>query len=96
MRCFFWQSNKNPKKNTSRRCYKYNMRNNQKITDFGSVSMETVMDTTTRVFASVTVLGTVFGLLLNTYKGIGANILSLQTAGDTAIQKATEYINGQP
>jgi len=72
------------------------MRYNQKRTDFGSVSMETVMDTTTRVFASVTVLGTVFELLLNTYKGIGANILSLQNAGDTAIQKATEYINGQP
>ncbi len=72
------------------------LRDDRKITDFGSVSMETVMDTTTRVFASVTVLGTVFGLLQNTYKGIGANILSLQTAGDTAIQKATDYINGKP
>jgi hypothetical protein len=85
----------------SRRWSKHNMHNiqptfNRNITDFGSVSMETVMDTTTRVFASVTVLGTVFGLLLNTYKGIDANILSLQTAGDTATQKATDYINGPP
>jgi len=67
-----------------------------KLTEFGSVSMESIMDTTTRVFSSVAVLGAVFGLLLDTYKGIGANISSLQTAGDTAIQKTTDYINGRP
>jgi hypothetical protein len=69
----------------------------QKITEFGSVSMETIMDTTTRVFSSVAVLGAVFGLLLNTYKGIGANMSTLQTSGDIAIKKTVDYIDrGMP
>ncbi len=69
----------------------------QNITEFGSVSMETIMDTTTRVFSSVAVLGAVFGLLLNTYKGIGSNMSTLQTSGDIAIKKTVDYIDrGRP
>ncbi len=68
-----------------------------KLTEFGSVSMESIMDTTTRVFSSVAVLGAVFGLLLDTYKGIGANMSTLQASGDIAIQKTVDYIDrGRP
>jgi hypothetical protein len=60
--------------------------------EHGSVSMESVMDTVTRVLASVAVLGAVFGLLVTAYTGIGTNVKSVQTSGNAAVSKVTNQI----
>jgi hypothetical protein len=60
--------------------------------EHGSVSMESVMDTVTRVLASVAVLGAVFGLLISAYSGIGSKVDAVQTSGDAAVNKVTDYI----
>jgi hypothetical protein len=60
--------------------------------EHGSVSMESVMDTVTRVLASVAVLGAIFGLLVSAYSGIGTKVTSVQTSGDVAVTKVTDYI----
>ncbi|MGB8217402.1 MAG: hypothetical protein WCE94_08880 [Candidatus Methanoperedens sp.] len=61
--------------------------------EHGSVSMESVMDTVTRVLASVAVLGAVFGLLVTAYTGIGTNVKTVQTSGATAVSKVTNQID---
>ncbi len=58
----------------------------------GSVSMESVMDTVTRVLASVAVLGAVFGLLISAYSRIGSNVKTIQESGDVAVNKVADYI----
>ncbi len=58
----------------------------------GSVSMESVMDTVTRVLASVAVLGAVFGLLMSAYSGIGGKVETVQKSGDKAVKKVADYI----
>jgi len=60
--------------------------------EHGSVSMESVMDTVTRVLASVAVLGAVFGLLVTAYTGIGTNVKSVQTSGNAAVSTVTNQI----
>ncbi len=72
------------------------------IEDSGSVSMETIMDTVTRVLASVAVLGAIFGLLITAYSGIGKNIKTVQNSGQNAITTVsnqvgnTSWINATP
>jgi hypothetical protein len=58
----------------------------------GSVSMESVMDTVTRVLASVAVLGAIFGLLITAYSGIGSKVNTVQKSGDVAVNKVANYI----
>ncbi len=60
--------------------------------EHGSVSMESVMDTVTRVLASVAVLGAVFGLLISAYSGIGSKVDAVQNSGDAAVNKVANYI----
>lgn len=60
--------------------------------EHGSVSMESVMDTVTRVLASVAVLGAVFGLLITAYSGIGSKVNTVQASGDVAVNKVADYI----
>jgi hypothetical protein len=45
--------------------------------EFGSVSMETVMDTTTRVFLGISVLGLIFSMVLGAVTSIRQIIDSL-------------------
>ncbi len=58
----------------------------------GSVSMETIMDTVTRVLASVAVLGAVFGLLIYSYNGIAGNIATVQSSGTGSVNRVATYI----
>ncbi len=60
--------------------------------EHGSVSMESVMDTVTRVLASVAVLGAVFGLLVTAYSGIGTNVKTVQTSGTATVNKVANQI----
>ncbi len=63
----------------------------------GSVSMESVMDTVTRVFANVSFLGATYYLIQSTYAGINSNIWTLDNAGSGVIGKTVAYINrGSP
>ncbi len=63
----------------------------------GSVSMETIMDTTTRIFSNVAFLGATYVLIQSTYKGINSNISLLSSSGYTIIDKTVAYINrGSP
>jgi hypothetical protein len=66
---------------------------NRDVQEHGSVSMESVMDTVTRVLASVAVLGAVFGLLITAYTGIGTNVKTVQASGATAVNKVTNQID---
>ncbi len=59
----------------------------------GSVSMETIMDTVTRVLASVAVLGAVFGLLIYSYGGIASNIGTVQASGNNSVNRVATYIS---
>ncbi len=45
--------------------------------EFGSVSMETIMDTTTRVFLAISLLGTIFSIVLGAVTSIRQIIDSL-------------------
>jgi hypothetical protein len=65
---------------------------NFNMQESGSVSMESVMDTVTRVLASVAVLGAIFGLLITAYSGIGSKVDKVQKSGDKAVDKVVDYI----
>ncbi len=63
------------------------------VDESGSVSMETIMDTVTRVLASVAVLGAVFGLLIYSYNGIAQNIGTVQASGNSSVNRVATYIS---
>ena len=60
--------------------------------EHGSVSMESVMDTVTRVLASVAVLGAVFGLLVSAYTSIGDNVDTVKASGKGAVDTVANQI----
>jgi hypothetical protein len=53
------------------------MRKQSEQEEFGSVSMETIMDTTTRVFLAISLLGTIFSIVLGAVTSIRQIIDSL-------------------
>ncbi len=65
--------------------------------DSGSVSMETIMDTVTRVFSSVVFLSFTFSVLHSAWTGVNSNLITLSSSGSQINNAAIDYINsGHP